>query len=498
MTSEVDRITREIFQLQSLQPHQQLIIADVLKQHDLLVVSPTGSGKSLCYQIPGIILPGTFVIISPLIALMTEQVCHLKKLGIAAECFHSGLDKTTQQSIISQLKDQQLKIFYVSPERVVQSYFLHQLKSILLSGFAIDEAHCILHWGQDFRPGYEQLTQLKKHFPTIPVMALTATATPKQQDEIIEQLQLNAKKHIHSAYKANIDYQVISTEDLRTSLKNILQRHPMQSGIVYCSSRQRVEHIYYYLQKTNIPVTYYHAGLESGQREAQQKQFYQQPDGVMVATMAFGMGVDKKNIRFIIHQDLPGRLDQYVQESGRAGRDGDPATSYILYHPELFFQFNLWRIGKAKTTIQPELIEELRMVAQTVSLNDCFKKTIFYYFEHITIPPCGTCHACLKGINVFNDDALKLLSCIYRMKNHADWDNVVDVLLGVLSPKTKNFHQLSTFGIGCSQGKWYWYHLLCQLFAKNWISLRIDTISKWHITQQGFQFIKDHKTQMHT
>ena len=493
INNEIDKIAYQIFHFDSLKQHQRSIIEDVLAGHDVLVVSPTGSGKSLCYQIPALILSGTFIVISPLIALMNDQVQQLKCKGIAAECLHSNMEKEQQSEVLSQLKQQTIKLLYISPERLIQPFFFNHLQSIAISGFAIDEAHCILHWGQDFRPEYEQLTILKKSFPNIPVLAFTATATPKQQQDIIEQLQIDAKKHIYATYKENIHYEVIHTTNLKTSCLKLCYQHPLQSGIIYCGSRMRVESLYQYLKEQGQSVLKYHAGLNAEQKENQQTLFMSNEPYIMIATTAFGMGIDKKNIRFVIHYDVPGRLDQFVQESGRAGRDGEIAKSYLLYYPELFFQFNLWRIQKASPWKQYELIRDLKIMAKILGLNQCIQQSLFAYFEHVHISACGHCHACVQPLHESEEDTLKLLSCIYRMKKDAQWDKVVDVLMGVVHNKTLEFKHLSTFGIGQQHSKWYWFDHLCRLYARQWINFTFNHSIVWSITQSGLYFLKHPK-----
>jgi ATP-dependent DNA helicase RecQ len=493
ISDQIDKIAYQVFHFESLKHHQRSIIEDVLAGHDILVVSPTGSGKSLCYQIPALLFSGTFIVISPLIALMNDQVHQLKCKGIAADCLHSNMDKEQQLLVLQQLKQQKIKLLYISPERLIQPYFLNQLQSISISGFAIDEAHCILHWGQDFRPEYEQLTILKTSFPNIPVLAFTATATPKQQQDIIEQLQIDAKKHIYATYKEHIGYEVIQTNNLKTTCLKLCHQHPLQAGIIYCSSRQRVESLYQYLNELKLPVLKYHAGLSPEQKEYHQALFMQDEPKIMIATMAFGMGVDKKNIRYIVHYDVPGRLDQFIQESGRAGRDSETAKSYLLYYPELFFQFNLWRIQKANPWKRYELIHDLKIMAKIISLNQCIKQSIFDYFEHIKIPACGECHACINPQHECKEDTLKLLSCIYRMKQDAHWDKVTDVMMGILHNKTIPFKTLSTFSIGQHQTKWYWFDLLCRLYAKQWIEFKFNHQVVWSITPTGLYFLKHQK-----
>lgn len=476
-------IATKIFQYPSLKPHQFRVMEDFLSGEDLLFIAPTGSGKSVCYQIPALIWPGTLIVISPLIALMNEQVSKLKALGIKAECLHSAMDKEQLLQTFQLLKNGAFKLIYVTPERLVQNNFLRFLETIHISGFAIDEAHCILHWGDDFRPEYERLSIIKSKFPHVPIMALTATATPAQQQLIIDKLKISAKKHIHSAFKENIHYQVLACQDLKAQLINILHQHPRQSGIIYCATRQRAENLSRYLYSKDIPAFCYHAGLSPELRQHQQQLFQEQKQSIMVATSAFGMGIDKKDIRFVIHYDIPARLDQFIQESGRAGRDGQMAHSYLLYHPELFLQFNLWNLKQYHVEKQQPMLDEFQLMTKMTAMRQCFPQQILNYFENQNQDACQICHACQTQKAIDMTSILQLLSCINQMGINTPWGLVVDVLIGKKSNKTKPHQNLTSFGLGQSQEKWFWYDLLCQAYANGWIKLIIKNESiDWQLT----------------
>lgn len=499
LTLEINKVADHFFGLSSLHPIQYQIIHDLLNKEDVLAVLPTGSGKSLCYQIPGLICRGTLIVISPLISLINEQVHKLQESGIAAYGLHSHLDPKRIAETLDKLKQQEIKILYLAPERLLQPSIINILKKIEISTIAIDEVHCMLHWGGDFRPEYERLNCLKTIFPNTPILALTATATPTQQQAIITQLKISPKKHIHSTFKPNIEFKIIPQYLEKIPLTRILNQHIGQSGIIYCGSQKRVEFLYQHLKTFYNNVLYYHAGLDSLLRSSQQQRFYDVPGSIMIATLAFGMGIDKKDIRFILHYDIPGRMDQFIQESGRAGRDQQLATHYLLYHPKHFFQLNLWRILKAPEILRAELVEELRIMSQFVNREQCFQQQIVSYFEDIHIHECQQCEACLAKNTTTIDrvDALKLMSCIYRLAQAAEFHLIIALLLGHNNhPRIKEYLHLSTYGIGKNHTQGYWYDLFIRLFAKNLITLKKNCPLFWQVTPEGQQMLKQYKSNL--
>lgn len=489
----IDKIVQECFQIKALKTFQGQAINDFLNKHDLLLISSTGSGKSICYQVPALLLPGTLIVISPLIALMQDQVQKLLKQGIHAAFLNSNQTITEQQHILQQLSNCSLKLLYISPEKLLQARFLQFLKKQNISGFIIDEVHCMLQWGHDFRPEYQALSCLKKRFPNLPIMAVTATASPKQQQQIIIDLGLKASIHQAKNERFNLNYQVIPSMSSKESLNQIIAKHPSHNGIIYAATRQRVYSTYQFLKSFHPEVLHYHAGLESSIRQAQQKQFEQSKAALMVATLAFGMGIDKSDIRYIIHMDIPSRLDQFVQESGRAGRDGDTAYSYLLYNPIHFLEFNLWKIKEAPPLLQAELIEELKQMGKFIHAKSCYQGILFTYFYGDKGYACGECAPCQEKsltANFKHESKLKLLSCIYRLGPRASSSIIVDVLCGVKNNRTHLVQTISTFGIGIQQSKAYWYELMLILFIEDVIQLKISERPIWQLTAKAVEILK--------
>ena len=494
-SDDLETLAKLKFNLSTLKPFQQAIIQDFLHGHDVLVISPTGSGKSLCYQLPALILPGTFIIISPLIALMQDQIHKLKHRQIEAECLHADLPREVQQDILKKVKNQAIKLLYVSPERLLQPMFLSFLKQQTLSGFAIDEVHCMLQWGHDFRPEYQGLAKLKQWFPKIPIMALTATASPKNQQKIIGELQLHAKKHIQPIHRENIVFSLIDKIHSSIKLEDLCQKHLNQSGLIYTASRQKVDSIYQRLHSQGYPVLRYHAGLTPDEKNQQLKQYLSDKEHIMVATMAFGMGVDKQNLRYVIHLDIPGRFDQFIQEAGRIGRDGQKAHSYLLFHPGQYLQLNLWRLKKIHPAVFQEELYDFQQMTAFLHSSLCFSQWIHAYFGQENFENCGQCQRCHNRVqnSPNRQDMLMLLSCIYRMQDSAHHAMIIEVMMGKKVARTQAFEKLTTFGLGQHQSSLYWQHLLCQLFANDDIQLRCQQSLAWQLTPKALSALKSRR-----
>lgn len=496
-SDDLETLAKIKFNLNAIKPFQQAIIKDLLHGHDVFVISPTGSGKSLCYQLPALILPGTFIIISPLIALMQDQIQKLKQRDIQADCLHADLSREMQQKILEKVENQAIKLLYVSPERLLQPFFLSFLKRQTISGFAIDEVHCMLQWGHDFRPEYQGLSKLKQWFPQTPIIALTATANPKNQLKIIEQLQLQAKKHIQSIYRENIEITIINKTQTSLKLENLCQRHLGQSGIIYSASRQKVDSVYQRLKNQGYSVLRYHAGMSADEKNQQLHKFLNSDEHIMIATIAFGMGIDKPNLRYVIHLDVPGRLDQFIQEVGRIGRDNQKSYSYLLFHPGQYLQLNLWRLQKTHANIFHDEIDDFQKMTSFLHSQQCFKTLILDYFGQGPVSTCGQCQRCQEQSKALysSEDMLKLISCIYRMGNEADYKKLMEVMLGQKNTRTQSFEHLSTFGIGQHQNLIYWQERLTALFANHDIRIGDPQTLAWQLTPKALSALKSRKYQ---
>lgn len=448
---------KHYFGYDSFRPGQRQIVEQALQNQDLLIIMPTGGGKSLCFQLPALLKPGLTVVVSPLIALMQDQVEALRDNGIGATFLNSSLNSYQVRSREAEILKGNIKLLYVAPERLLSERFLPFLtlvqEKIGISAFAIDEAHCVSEWGHDFRPEYRQLKQLRHRYPGVPTLALTATATDRVRQDIIQQLAL-AKPSIHVASfnRPNLYYEVQPKQ--KQSYSQVLQliRQTAGSGIIYCLSRRKVDEITLKLQHDGISALPYHAGLSDEERSANQTNFIRDDVRVMVATIAFGMGINKPDVRFVIHYDLPRNLEGYYQESGRAGRDGEPACC------TLFFSYGdiktIEYLIDQKSDPQEQLIsrQQLRQVISYAEGTDCRRTIQLSYFGERFSGNCGNCDNCRypKPVEDWTIEAMKFLSCVARCKERFGMNHIIDVLRGSKSQKILqyNHHQLSTYGIG--------------------------------------------------
>ncbi len=482
--SPVHRILSEVFGFAAFRDPQQAVIAHVLAGGDALVLMPTGSGKSLCYQIPALALDGTAVVISPLIALMQQQVDHLRALGVAAASLDSTQSAPESARIEQALLRGEIKILYVSPERLLMPRCIRLLKRIQLSLFAIDEAHCVSQWGHDFRPEYMQLSVLAEIWPTVGRLALTASATQATACEILERLALAPARVFQTSYdRPNIYYQVEAKDDVRQQLTAFVRSRALvgsdaqstaASGIVYCASRSRVEMVARWLQQAGFYALAYHAGLESDERQRRQRQFIEQPGCVMVATIAFGMGIDKADVRFVAHVDVPRSMEGYFQETGRAGRDGKPATAWMCWGlDDVARAHRIAGLGQAdaiRSRVQREAFQEMLGFCGNSA---CRRQTLLAHFGE-SIPACGHCDNCLAAQQDLDVTipAQKLLSAIYRLWRERDQrygaSHLIDILRGRLTRRVRELdHQsLSVFGIGQDWSERQWRRLILQLLGE--------------------------------
>ena len=472
MESALDLLQR-VFGYAQFRGEQQAIIEHVNAGGDALVLMPTGAGKSLCYQIPALLRAGTAVVVSPLIALMQDQVAALRQLGVEAEFLNSSQDAATQREVERRLAAGELTLLYVAPERLLTERCLQQLQRIPLALFAIDEAHCVSQWGHDFRPEYRQLTILHERFPDVPRIALTATADEPTRREIVERLNLSAARQFVSSFdRPNILYRVVEKDNARGQLADFLGTHAGESGIVYCLSRKKVEDTAAWLVEQGISALPYHAGMDSAARTANQRRFLREDGIVMTATIAFGMGIDKPDVRFVVHLDLPKSLEGYYQETGRAGRDGLPAEAWMCYGLGDVVALNQFiaqsESGEERKRVERAKLDALLAYAETIG---CRRQRLLAYFGETFAGPCGNCDNCTNPPLAFDGGVLaqKALSCVFRTGQRYGVGHLVNILRGEDDARVQalGHDNLSTFGIGTELDERQWRSVFRQLVGMN-------------------------------
>ncbi len=480
MLEQAQRVLKDIFGYDSFRGRQGEIIERVASGGDALVLMPTGGGKSLCFQVPALLRDGLAVVVSPLIALMDDQVATLEELGVAAAALNSTLNAEQQRDLANRIKRGEIKMLYLAPERLVQPRMMAFLQSLDIALFAIDEAHCVSQWGHDFRPEYLQLGQLAEVFPNVPRIALTATADKRTREEIVTRLHLqNAERFLSSFDRPNIFYRIVPKEQPRKQLLAFLSERRSDAGIVYCLSRKKVDEVAQFLCAQGFPALPYHAGLPSETRAANQKRFLNEEGLIMVATIAFGMGIDKSNVRFVAHLDLPKSLEAYYQETGRAGRDGLPADAWMAYGLQDVVMLKQMlqnsegderhkRLEHHKLDAMLSLCEETR----------CRRQTLLAYFDEDMPQPCGHCDNCVDGVQTWDatEPARQALSAIYRTGQRYGTGHLIDVLLGRENEKIRSMgHQhLSVFGVGKARAEGEWRTLFRQLVARGLADIDIE------------------------
>lgn len=473
---------KKYFGYDTFRSQQEDIITHVLNKEDVLVIMPTGGGKSICYQLPSLLLEGTTLVISPLIALMKDQVDGLKANGIAAAYFNSSQSSEEQQEIIKQVYGRQLKLLYVAPESL--SALSDILKPIYFNCIAIDEAHCISSWGHDFRPSYQQLGFLKKTFPETPIIALTATADKATRQDIVEQLNIpHAQQFISSFDRKNIEIEVRPATNRVAQILQFVEKREGESGIIYCLSRKGTETLAEKLQNKGIEATAYHAGLNFEQRSKVQEDFIFDKTKVVCATVAFGMGIDKSNVRYVIHYNMPKNLEGYYQEIGRAGRDGLPSHALLFHTYADVIQLRRFTEGASNEELQNAKLDRMTQFSEAT---DCRRKILLGYFGELLAENCGNCDVCKNPPEFFNGTVIaqKLLSSIARLKEAAPAGVVIDVLRGAQNQVIleKNYQQLKTYGIGSDISWRDWQHYLTQLINQGYCEIAFHLHNSLQLT----------------
>jgi len=462
--------------------HQAEIIAHVLGGGDTLVIMPTGGGKSLCYQIPAVLRPGVGVIVSPLIALMQDQVAALRQIGLRAAFLNSTLPAAEARRVERMLRTGGLDLVYIAPERLLQERTLALLDEVgAASGlalFAIDEAHCVSQWGHDFRPEYLQLDTLAERYPGVPRLACTATADERTRAEILQGLCLQRGRTFITGFdRPNIRYRVVPKRDPRRQLLAFLRgEHEGDAGIVYCLSRKRVEEFAEFLVENGIPALPYHAGLPKDVRRAHQERFLREDGLVMTATIAFGMGIDKPDVRFVAHLDLPKSIEAYYQETGRAGRDGLPADAWMTYGlQDVILLRKMAEASEADQMHKRREQQQLDAMLGYCEVVDCRRRVLLHHFGEAQPEPCGNCDTCLEPVDTFDgtEVAQKALSCVARTGQRFGAQHVIDVLRGSANERVRRWghDRLSTHGIGLELDAMGWRSVLRQLVARGLLAL---------------------------
>lgn len=493
-------LLQKIYGYSSFRGHQEAIIEHVINGGNAFVLMPTGGGKSLCYQIPSLCRNGVGIIISPLIALMQDQVTALNQLGIKAAVINSSMPAATIAQTKALIRTNEIELVYIAPESLLREDFLDLLEQSQIALFAIDEAHCMSQWGHDFRPHYKQLSILAQRFPNIPRIALTATADDPTRKDIIEGLQLSSNETFISSFdRPNINYSIIEKTNPKQRLLGFIKEyHKGDSGIIYCLSRKNVDDLTLWLCDQGYDALAYHAGMRDEERSQNQDKFLKGENIIMVATIAFGMGIDKPDVRFVVHMNIPKNIEAYYQETGRAGRDGLPSNALMMYSmSDVAMQRHF--IDDAKTPENQKRIEhqKLNALLGLCEATCCRRQILLEYFGD-KCTSCGNCDTCTTPSITFDGTiaAQKALSCVYRTGQRFGVSYLIDVLLGAANERIRSFghDSISTFAIGKEYSKAQWQSIFRQLVAQNLLMVDITQHGGIKITRQGMSFLKEKGT----
>lgn len=496
LSPDPHRVLNDVFGFSSFRSGQEEIVRTIISGEDVLAIMPTGAGKSLCYQLPALLRGGLTIVVSPLIALMRDQVLQLRNNGIEAGSLNSMNDDAENDRVRKALRNGELRLLYASPERLANSDAVEWLSRFSVNLLAIDEAHCVSQWGHDFRPEYALLGEVRRRLGNVQTVAFTATADKATRADIIARLfEQEPRLFVHGFDRPNIRLAMRAKDQVRKQLAAFLERHRNDSGIIYCATRDSTNRLAEQLTDAGFHALPYHAGMSAQDRARNQDVFLQEDGVVMVATVAFGMGIDKPDVRFVAHAALPKSIEAYYQEIGRAGRDGAPATTLTLYGLD-DMRLRRQQIEQSDASDDQKRVERQRLNA-LVALCEaprCRRQTLLAYFNE-RIEPCGNCDLCQEGVSLFDGtlDAQKLMSAIVRTGERFGTEHLVNILVGEETEAVKRLghHELKTFGVGSDRTKNVWRSLVRQIYAAGLINLDLAEFGRWVVTERGWLVLKN-------